>query len=111
VLRKAVQAERQPVSGALLQHLEAQPVSLNELGLYIRHSVTLVPIQWSLGQLAFCFEPRRSRPRTQRATALAQPRNSCVVGMSASVRALVMCLGPVLIRSRTKAVAMSIGKG
>ena len=25
VLRKAVQAERQPYSGALLQHLEAQP--------------------------------------------------------------------------------------
>ena len=38
-------------------------------------------------------------------------RNSCVVGMSASVRALVRCLGPALIRSRTKAVAMSIGKG
>ena len=31
--------------------------------------------------------------------------------MSASVRALVRCLGPALIRSRTKAVAMSIGKG
>ena len=28
VLRKAVQAERQPYSGALLQHLEAQPVGL-----------------------------------------------------------------------------------
>src|SRR5262249_46931048 len=37
VLRKAVQAERQPYSGALLQHLEAQPVGLNELGLHIRH--------------------------------------------------------------------------
>ena len=36
VLRKAVQAERQPYSGALLQHLEAQPVGLNELGLHIR---------------------------------------------------------------------------
>src|SRR5262249_9219391 len=31
VLRKAVQAERQPYSGALLQHLEAQPVGRNEL--------------------------------------------------------------------------------
>ena len=31
MLRKAVQAERQPYSGALLQHLEAQPVGLNEL--------------------------------------------------------------------------------
>ena len=28
VLRKAVQAEPQPYSGALLQHLEAQPVGL-----------------------------------------------------------------------------------
>src|SRR5215468_5502284 len=37
VLRKAVQAERQPYSGALLQHLEAQPVGLNEFGLHIRH--------------------------------------------------------------------------
>src|SRR5262252_4307188 len=37
VLRKAVPAERQPYSGALLQHLEAQPVGLNELGLHIRH--------------------------------------------------------------------------
>src|SRR5215472_11362065 len=37
VLRKAVQAERQPYSGALLQHLEAQPVGLNKLGLHIRH--------------------------------------------------------------------------
>src|SRR5215467_9398179 len=37
VLRKAVHAERQPYSGALLQHLEAQPVGLNELGLHIRH--------------------------------------------------------------------------
>src|SRR5215813_9008773 len=37
VLRKAVQAERQPYSGALLQHLEAQPVGRNELGLHIRH--------------------------------------------------------------------------
>jgi hypothetical protein len=36
VLRKAVQAESQPVSGALLQHLKAQPVGLNELGLHIR---------------------------------------------------------------------------
>jgi len=44
VLRKAVQAERQPVSGALLQHLEAQHVGLNELGLHIQHSVTFVPI-------------------------------------------------------------------
>ena len=26
MLRKAVQAERQPYSGALLQHLEAQPI-------------------------------------------------------------------------------------
>jgi quercetin dioxygenase-like cupin family protein len=32
VLRKAVQAERQPVSGTPLQHLEAQPVSLNGFG-------------------------------------------------------------------------------
>src|SRR5215813_7914077 len=50
VLRKAVQAERQPYSGgllrcltpvpysgALLQHLEAQPVGRNELALHIRH--------------------------------------------------------------------------
>jgi hypothetical protein len=37
VLWKAVQAERQPYSGALLQHLEAQPVGRNELGLHIRH--------------------------------------------------------------------------
>ena len=36
MLRKAVQAERQPYSRALLQHLEAQPVGLNELGLHIR---------------------------------------------------------------------------
>jgi hypothetical protein len=42
----------------LLQHLEAQPVGLNELGLHIEHSVTFVPIQLSLGQLAFRFEPR-----------------------------------------------------
>ena len=37
MLRKAVPAERQPYSGALLLHLEAQPVGLNELGLHIRH--------------------------------------------------------------------------
>src|SRR5262252_9494946 len=37
VLRKAVQVERQPYSGALLQHLEAQPVGRNELSLHIGH--------------------------------------------------------------------------
>src|SRR5215472_13181864 len=42
VLWKAVQAERQPVSGPLLQHLEAQPVGLDELGLHLRHPVTFV---------------------------------------------------------------------
>src|SRR5215469_3548691 len=38
VLRKSVQAKRQPVSDTLFQHLEAQPVGLDELGLQIRPS-------------------------------------------------------------------------
>jgi hypothetical protein len=33
-----VQAKRQPVSDTLFQHLEAQPVGLDELGLQIRPS-------------------------------------------------------------------------
>src|SRR5205807_114849 len=53
VLRKAVQTERQPVSGALLEHLEAQPVGLNELGLHIRYPATLLPNPILLARIAF----------------------------------------------------------
>jgi hypothetical protein len=61
VLRKAVQAERQPASGALLQHLEAQLVGLDELGLYIRHPVTFVTIHFLLGENGVSVRMTRSR--------------------------------------------------
>ena len=45
MLRKPVQAQRQPVTRALLQYLEAQPVGLDEFGLHVTDPVTFLAFE------------------------------------------------------------------